>query len=194
VVVNSTWYLFGRWDVGATKKCPSGEISINVRASTDSGATWGLPQVIAKPDETTTCIYADGSGYYDTETATWHYLVQVLDVGGKGGWMGAHFSLQGPSPLGNWVADPKNPVITSGSLFRRICAGPTKHCLPGMVDEGTFQIVEKRGGDFYVTFHGYDYKRRRAARGVARTADFATWEAGDAYDVGIAMKRILPCV
>jgi hypothetical protein len=63
-----------------------------------------------------------------------------------------------------------------------------------MVDEGTFQIVEKRGGDFYVTFHGYDYTRRRAARGVARTADFATWEAGDAYDVAIATKRIFPYV
>lgn len=40
----------------------------------------------AKPDETTVCIYADGSAIYDAETTTWHYLVQVLDVGGKGGW------------------------------------------------------------------------------------------------------------
>ena len=45
-----------------------------------------------------------------------------------------------------------------------------------MVDEGTFDIVEKSGGYFYVTFHGYDYKRRLAARGVARTTDFQHWD------------------
>lgn len=28
---------------------------------------------------------------------------------------------------------------------------------------------------FYVTFHGYDYASRRAARGVATTPDFVTW-------------------
>ena len=45
-----------------------------------------------------------------------------------------------------------------------------------MVDEGTPQIVEKVGMDYYVTFHGYDYKNKQAARGVARTPDFVTWE------------------
>ena len=179
VVINETWYLFGRWDLGATKKCPSGEISINVRASTNSGRSWSEPHSIAEPDEVKTCIYADGSAFYDTETSTWHYLVQVLDVGGTGGWMGAHFSLRGQSPFGKWVADAQNPVITSGSLFKKICAGGIaggKHCDVGMIDEGTFQIVEKVAGDFYVTFHGYDYQRKAAARGVARTADFVRWE------------------
>ena len=179
VVINATWYLFGRWDLGATKKCPNGEISINVRASTDSGRSWDEPHSIAEPDAVKTCIYADGSAFYDHETSTWHYLVQVLDVGGTGGWMGAHFSLRGQSPFGKWVADAQNPVITSGSLFKKICAGGIaggKHCDIGMIDEGTFQIVEKVAGDFYVTFHGYDYQRKAAARGVARTADFVRWE------------------
>ena len=204
VVINSTWYLFGRWDQGATKKCPNGEISINVRASTDQvppslnmemfachslaivaktvssgsvaqGQSWGEPHLIAKPDETKVCIYADGSAIFDQSTETWHYLVQVLDVGGAGGWMGAHFSLKGESPFGDWVADPQNPVIQSGSLFKQICAGVGKHCLVGMIDEGTFHIVEKVGEYFYVTFHGYDYQRRLAARGVARTTDFQHW-------------------
>lgn len=174
--LNGTWFLFGRHDTGATKKCPSGEISINVRASSDAGAHWGAPHLIAKPDEIKYCIYADGSAFFDTASQTWHYLVQVLDVGGKGGWQGAHFSLQGPSPFGKWVADAANPVITSGSLWKQICAGGGKHCEVGMVDEGTFDIVEKAGADFIVTFHGYDYQRRKAARGVARTADFVTWE------------------
>ncbi len=175
VVVNSTWFLFGRWDQGATKSCPQGEISINVRASTDKGESWSEPHLIAKPDETKVCIYADGSAIFDETTETWHYLVQVLDVGGTGGWMGAHFSLKDRSPFGDWVADRQNPVIKSGSLFKQICAGPSKHCLVGMIDEGTFHIVEKVGAYFYVTFHGYDYKRRLAARGVARTTDFQHW-------------------
>ncbi len=44
-----------------------------------------------------------------------------------------------------------------------------------MVDEGTPEIVEKIAGEFYVTFHGYDYTRKQAARGVARTSDFVAW-------------------
>jgi|EP01046_Picozoa_sp_COSAG06_P032926 hypothetical protein len=218
VVSNGTWYLFGRWDQGPSKKCPQ-RISINVRASTDKGQTWGAPHVVAEPDETTVCVFADGSAIYDAETTTWHYVVQMLDVSGKGGWMGAHFSLTGSaSPFGDWVSDANNPVVASGSLWGEICAGtgaatkrpqfpsPTwsvpslsrqtfvyafqsssskrkvvfrpagKHCQIGMVDEGTFDIVEKSGGYFYVTFHGYDYKRRLAARGVARTADFQHWD------------------
>jgi hypothetical protein len=123
VVSNGTWYLFGRWDQGPSKKCPQ-RISINVRASTDKGQTWGAPHVVAEPDETTVCVFADGSAIYDAETTTWHYVVQMLDVSGKGGWMGAHFSLTGSaSPFGDWVSDANNPVVASGSLWGEICAG-----------------------------------------------------------------------
>lgn len=182
VVANGMWFLFGRWDQGASQRCPQ-RISINVRASTDQGRSWGQPHTVAEPDETTVCIFADGSAFFDSETTTWHYVVQMLDAAGTGGgWMGAHFSLSGSrTPFGNWVPDDKNPVITSGMLWNEICAGPSKHCRVGMVDEGTFHIVEKLGPYFYVTFHGYDYKRRLAARGVARTTNFHHWEtdAGD---------------
>ena len=178
VVVAGTWYLFGRYDTGPTPKCPSGEISINVRASTDFGRHWtSPPHPIAKPDEVATCIYADGSAFFNPATQTWHYLVQVLDVNATGGWMLAHFFLaNSPTPFGAWTANPRNPVVRGGDLFNRICAGPGKHCAPGMVDEGTPDIVEMAGGEFYVTFHGYDYARKRGARGVARTADFVAWE------------------
>jgi hypothetical protein len=37
------------------------------------------------------------------------------------------------------------------------------------------QIVEKVGGEFVVTFHGYDYSAKSAVRGVASTPDFRTW-------------------
>lgn len=90
--------------------------------------------------------------------------------------MAAHFHLDGGSPFGDWVADSKNPVIKSGELWSQICAGAGKHCKPGMVDEGTYHIVEKIDGYFFVTFHGYDYQRKQAARGVARTKDFEQWD------------------
>ena len=174
VVANGAWYLFGRSDAGATPRCPSGEISTNVRASVDAGATWGPPTTIAAPDADS-CIYADGGPFFDSAASTWHYLSQVLPAGAGAGWALSHFSRVGASPLGPWVPNPRNPVVRGGDLFRSICAGAGKHCEVGMVDEGTPQIVEKVGADFYVTFHGYDYARKRAARGVARTPDFVAW-------------------
>ena len=120
----------------------------------------------------------NGSGFFDSDTETWHYLVQSLDVDAKGGWQLSHFSFQssGGTPFGNWTPNPQNPVVRGGDLFSRICADAEKHCQVGMVDEGTPEIVEKLGGEFYVTFHGYDYQRKKAARGVARTPDFVHWE------------------
>jgi hypothetical protein len=136
-------------------------------------------------------MYADGSAIFDEETVTWHYLVQVvvyhpnaaprvippqmLAVDGKGGWTLSHFSCRGDSPLQPWQPNPLNPVVKNGQLFQTICSGAGKHCHVGMGDEGTPEIVEKIRGEFYVTFHGYDYTRKQAARGVARTEDFVTW-------------------
>jgi hypothetical protein len=104
------------------------------------------------------------------------HVLQVLPVRGKGGWQMSHFSCQGESPLQPWQPNAHNPVVGNGQLFSKICAGEGKHCQPGMGDEGTPEIVEKMAGDYYVTFHGYDYARKRAARGVARTRDFVDWE------------------
>jgi hypothetical protein len=87
----------------------------------------------------------------------------------------AHFSCNGASPLRQWLPNPHNPVVNNGQLFAAICSGAAKHCRAGMGDEGTPEIVEKFRGEFYVTFHGYDYKRKEAARGVARTRDFVSW-------------------
>ena len=179
VVVNRTWYLFGRHDSPPTTNCTQGIISINVRKSIDSGKTWSTMKTILQPDQIISCMYADGSAYFDLETMTWHYLVQELDVGNKGGWMLSHFTFnatQDPtSGIQMWRPNPNNPVVQGGALFNQICNGTGKHCQVGMVDEGTPQIVEKLNGDFIVTFHGYDYVRKKAARGIARTIDFIHW-------------------
>jgi len=178
VVRNGTWYLFGRNDTGPTSQCPQGEISINVRASVDKGLTWGTPVVIVPANPAVSCLYADGTAFFDEDTGTWHYLSQALQKN----WNLAHFYLPPQpsdptaSPLSTaWVPNPANPVVTGGQLFAQICNGTGKHCPSGMQDEGTPEIVAKSGGDFYVTFHGYDYKTRAAARGVARTPDFVNW-------------------
>ena len=99
----------------------------------------------------------------------------MLAVGGKGGWALSHFFCQGQSPLQQWKPNNNNPVVKNGQLFAAICSGEGKHCSQGMVDEGTPEIVEKMAGEFYVTFHGYDYGRKQAARGIARTSDFVNW-------------------
>ncbi len=77
VVVNDTWYLFGRQDSQPSGPCAQ-VISINVRASLDFGATWSTPTPVAVPDLISTCIYADGTAFLDQDAMTWHYLVQVV--------------------------------------------------------------------------------------------------------------------
>jgi hypothetical protein len=169
----ATWYLFGRTDTGPTATCPQGEIGINVRASTDLGLTWSTPSVVVQPsdagDNTSACLYADGSAFFDANggpggAGLWHYLVQVLDPK-RNEWCLAHFTREGASPLGGgpWLADPHNPVVTGGQLFNPICTGAGKHCQVGMRDEGTPEIVgQAPDGDFYVTFHGCEFLRRGA--------------------------------
>lgn len=95
------------------------------------------------------------------------------------------------------TANPANPVVYGGQLFNSICDGVGKHCQVGMVDEGTPDIVMYRmqseqqtfgfhlisstscrmveKGFYYVTFHGYDYVRNKAARGVGKTDNFIDW-------------------
>lgn len=161
VAPDGTWYLFGRSDTGATPACPQGEIGINVRASNDKGLTWGASSTVVHPADpaanSSACLYADGTAFFDADggrngNGMWHYLVQALDTA-HGGWCLSHFTLEGPSPLGEpWRANPHNPVVVGGQLFNQICTGSGKHCSVGMRDEGTPEIVSKVGGDFYVTY------------------------------------------
>jgi hypothetical protein len=147
-----------------------------VRYSTDNGKTWSDPTPVASPGtgDFDNCVVLDGAPYWDEETETWHYMAQCL--GTVGGWGLCHYSRQGRDPTtGPFSANPHNPVVRGGQLWNRIC-GPNKHCLVGMVDEGTPEIVTKKDGWFYVTFHGYDYNRFKSGRGVARTRDFVTYD------------------
>ena len=194
VARNGTFYLFGRADNGTVVgACTQGTIAVNVRASADEGATWSAPAPLATPDLVSVCLYADGGVAFDEAAQRWHYLVQSLAPGGKGGWTLSHFASVTADPLGAWVPNARNPVVRGGDLFNRICAGAGKHCLVGTVDEGTPDIVEKRGDEFIVTFHGYDYAARSAVRGVAATADFVTWRVDGAGLPGDAIFSAADC-
>ena len=194
VSVNGTFYLFGRADNGtAVGGCTQGTIAVSVRASADEGATWSAASPLATPDLTTVCQYADGGAFFDAAAQRWQYLVQSLAPGGKGGWTLSHFSSATADALGPWIANPRNPVVHGGDLFDRICAGAGKHCTLGTVDEGTPDIVEKQGEEYFVTFHGYDYSSRRAVRGVAATSDFVEWRVDGAGLPGDAIFSAADC-
>jgi hypothetical protein len=68
------------------------------------------------------CANVDGSGYYDGETNTWHYIGQCLDRTEV--WNMCHFTREGLSPMGPFTPDPHNPVVCSGQLWRLPVASP----------------------------------------------------------------------
>jgi len=177
-VVDGKWYLFSRIQPLGAKPadCPADYREVAVRESSDQGKTWtdSVHAVTVDPSRPVdACAILDGSSYYDAPTNTWHILAQCLAANNAGGWMICHYTRVAASPMGPFQPDPANPVIRNHQLWNAICSGPNKGCKPGVTgDEGTPDIVEKRGGYYYVTFHGWDPKDDRGYRGVAKTADF----------------------
>ena len=180
IVANGAWYLFSREYNYAPNppQCRYDFSRIVVRSSTDHGKSWSGEVVIAEPNLALgECALADGHGYWDAGTGTWHYLVQMLRSDST--WNIDHFSLQSPNPTASFIADSANPVVKSGALWGAIC-GPGKSCPSGTVDEGTPEISLKSNGLYYVTFHGVNIGSGSQQiitgyRGIAVTPDFHTW-------------------
>lgn len=180
-VVGNDWYVFNRNQITQPATgCRQDHTAVIVRVSHDQGKHWSNPPAIAVlPGTSRTgdgCAILDGSTYFTPQTATWDMIVQCLDKESKGGWALCHYSRKALTPLGPFVADPANPVVRGNQLWSQICAGGGKACDPLLTrDEGTPDIVEKRGAYFYVTFHGFDYQSKHSYRGIAKTTDFHTW-------------------
>ena len=118
------------------------------------------------------CGVVDGSSYYDGVMDTWQMLAQCLAAHHEGGWMLCHYTRHGPSPMGPFTADAA-PAVRGGQLWAQICGHLGGTCDPRHThDEGTPDIVYKKNGYFYVTFHGFNYSTKRGFRGVAKTAAF----------------------
>lgn len=172
------WYAFNRQYLPWVPQCPADHTRIVVRSSRDKGVTWAAPVPAIEPGSGGDgCAIVDGSTYYDKTNATWHVLAQCLATKHEGGWSPCHYVQKAASPAGRFVADKANPVVRSGQLWSRICAGKGNACdHVGTIDEGTREIVQKAVGRYLITSHGYDYRLKRAYRGVVATRDFQRWD------------------
>lgn len=172
VVRNNVWYMFTREYLPLETRpahCVQDWSRIVVRNSTDKGKTWSAKTVIIEPQQGTfnECASIDGDAYFDDEENLWHYIYQCLDRSRI--WNLCHATRFGSDPQGPFIQNGNNPVVKSGNVWNKILPGTS------IGQEGTPEIVEKRDGFFYVTFHGYD--KPLTYRGVARTLDFLNWEA-----------------
>lgn len=176
-----TWYLFNRIWLPKQEKpayCPSPGWQVVGRESTDKGRSWSNPPVVVAvpgpPSAPDACGVVNGSTYYDRDTDTWQMLAQCMAAHNAGGWMLCHYVRHGSSPLGPFTADT-TPSVRGGQLWSQTCHS-RGICDPHKtVDEGTPDIVYKKGRYFYVTFHGANYSTKQGFRGVAKTADFHHW-------------------
>jgi len=198
VVKENTWYIFTREyelrekmseiypyynECSGNSTVWNGNIArIVVRKSTNKGKTWTNKTIIINPSENKPyeCSALDGDAYFDSSTSTWHYVFQCLSREGK--WNLCHATRRGEDPLGPFEDNAANPVIRSGNLWEKICNLPEDDCYQitqnsifGKIgEEGTPEIVEKKEGYFYVTFHGFD--NPHGYRGIAKTPDFVNWQ------------------
>jgi hypothetical protein len=177
---NGKWYLFNRQVIRhKSNYCPQRGLQVIVRESSDRGRTWSNPATVAAapgpqgtPDA---CGIVDGSSYYDYTTNTWHMLAQCLATHNVDGWQMCHYVRRDPSPMGRFAADAE-PAVRGGKLWSRICNHSRGICdARNTHDEGTPDIVYKKKGYFYVTFHGFNPATKQGFRGVAKTADFHHW-------------------
>ena len=168
-IVGNHWYLFDRGHTSGT--CPDGELrsGVQVRESTDRGATWSAPVMVIAPaaDTPWSCAATDGDAVYDR--GVWRYLFQCKADGG--GWNGCYAERRAASPMGPFSGEGvENPVIRSGQLWGQICdAGDDCGGQP-VHDEGTFNVFDRGDGSYWVSFHGFN--GARGYRGIARTVDF----------------------
>lgn len=176
-VADGRWFAFGRLvPLNRPSYCPNDHTEVIVTESRDKGRTWSAPVTAVSPGASTSgdgCAILDGSTFYDGTTGTWHMLAQCLDRNNQGGWAICHYTRKAETPNGSFAPDPSNPVVRGGKLWATICAGAHKSCPSGVIDEGTPDIVEKRGGRFIVTFHGFD--GQKGYRMVVATPDFRSW-------------------
>lgn len=188
-VVNGVWYWFSRRiyrpsDPERPVGCTITPLGTYVRKSIDQGATWSDPVTILplRQGSAWQCAATDGDAFYDSSQNRWHYVFQCM--GTQVQWNGCHAIRDGADPMGEFTDPGGNPVIQGGAardLWRDICNNGSKECFQiggdRVGDAGTFHFIEKRDGYYYLNFHGY--APPYGFVGIAKTADFIHWIAGD---------------
>ena len=182
-IAGGKWYLFNRRSYPGVCAGRDGvsPVGTQVRASDDGGRTWGAPVEILAPQPGTAwaCAATDGDAVHRDGSAGWGYLFQCL--GDDGGWNGCYARRDGDSPLGAFAAEPA-PVLRSGDLWSRICAGDGCAVAPGehaIGEEGTFDVFAFDGAAWWIGFHGSD-GGAHGYRGIARTRTFGDWQVDGA--------------
>ncbi|MFT4211045.1 MAG: hypothetical protein QM626_04160 [Microbacterium sp.] len=182
VVVGDTWYWFHRnvVDVATWK------LGTVVEESVDGGQTWSAATPVVQPEAGTPWaqMVTDGTFWYDADADRWRALLQTND--GTNPWTISYFERAGSDPMGAFTTPEgfSNPGVDAKELWNQITtqAGKDSVDIPGgtglVFDEGTPQIVEKVGDEYYVTFHGASATdgTTHGYRGLAKTTDFQNWE------------------
>lgn len=181
VVVGDTWYWFHRNVADLT----NWKLGTVVEKSTDKGQTWSSSVPIIQPTAGTPWarMVTDGNFRYDSQANKWMALMQTND--GVNPWTMSYFERAGSDPMGVFTTPSgfTNPAVDAKEIWSQIttAAGKDSVDIPGgtnlIFDEGTPQIVEKSGNDYYVTFHGASSTNgtTHGYRGIAKTEDFQNW-------------------
>lgn len=182
-VVGNVWYLFSR-TIQPHASCPQGvELGMQVRKSSNQGASWSSPVPVLVPSANAaqSCAATDGDAFYDAVNNKWRLLYQCL--GTSGGWKGCYAEISGGDATVGTVSYPlANPVIGPHALWDQICNISSDDCsvqaggVKRVADEGTFNIFRFDGTHYWISFHGFDGVR--GYRGIAKTANFVTYYAG----------------
>lgn len=192
LVKDGVWYLYDRYDFGDLERagtrdfCKGGVTATGklqgtiVRQSRDRGQTWTEPTYVAWPTGTRgdpdACTVVDGATFFDVETGLWHLWAQCMGETGSP-WRMCHYtSTSGTGPF------RRNSFIENGAVWGPICGPAGERCGGPVGDEGTPEILYKKNGYFYVSFHGFRASDGHGFRGTAKTRDFRTFVT-DAPDV-----------
>lgn len=207
IVANgSTWYWVNRY-VDWGRRCEDPRtvpIGMHIRSSSDAGMTWSDPVVMIEPgggtdpgkDDAWGCVGTDGDLWFEPDVGddgTWYFLFQCVEDLVGAPWNGCLATREGSDPVGRFeaTADPENPVIVGGEVWKQICdveAGggqPADECVRltngqkhQVAGEGTFKVFRKdESGYYWVNFSGAGHPYW--FNGIAKTLDFDAWVAGD---------------
>lgn len=204
VHANNELYMFGR-KVYAGQRCDfidaagrsasyGEKLGTVVRKFNKQTGQWSKAVDVLKPTPGTEweCAATDGDVYFDQESNTWHFLFQCIKPAGA--WSGCYARRNNIDPVGEFNPINNNPVIKAGALWSQMCRDRSGACFRttggSIIDEGTFDIIDKVDGWYYVAMHGYNPSNQYGVRGIAKTQNFRQFVAGDSAQ-GVPTDAIL---
>lgn len=174
------WYSLNRRTYrGNPAICGGARFDLQISESSDQGATWSVPLTVGRANDTAFCQITDSSLFFDEQTNQMFLLSQCQEALSNK-WDVCLYTADGLDPMNSqWTWSPHNPVIKPGDLWQRICT-TSMTCPADVTEEGTPEIIAKRDGWYFITFHGF--RSPDGYRGIAKTRDFVSFVV-DAPDI-----------